>query len=176
MINEELCNELENFTCIHYNSNGTTCSVNELRYKLFCARGAECKSHLLPPCRDCLYKHIIRANYQTAIWKRSLEKQPNIPNPSGHGWKYKIVNNEKILNIDWMSGEPAPKAVLDLLACDCSRICKAPDCICITNNLKCTPMCKLDCDNQKISNDDEDENEQDDVGDIDFCDFSDDEF
>ena len=51
--------------------------------------------------------------------------------------------------IDWMDGEPAPQAVLDLLACTCSRSCRPTSCLCITNGLKCTDMCKLaNCENQ----------------------------
>lgn len=32
-----------------------------------------------------------------------------------------------------MSGKPATEAVIELLACDCKRICKKPDCPCLEN-------------------------------------------
>ena len=55
-------------------------------------------------------------------------------------------------DVDWMSGQPAPQALLDLLACNCSRSCKLPSCVCIPNGLKCTDMCKVaTCDNQPLS-------------------------
>ena len=54
-----------------------------------------------------------------------------------------------------MDGKPAPDAVLDLLSCVCKRKCVPNDCICITNDIKCTDMCKLpNCENRI----DEDEN------------------
>ena len=47
------------------------------------------------------------------------------------------------LAIDWMDVLPAPEAVLDLLACSCSKKCTLPKCICVANGLNCTYMCKL---------------------------------
>ena len=63
-----------------------------------------------------------------------------------------------------MDGQPAPQAILDLLACNCTRMCQLPSCECMANGLKCTDMCKLpNCGNQAIvTNDDgsEDENHE----------------
>ena len=40
-----------------------------------------------PPCSKSLKQHVKRANYQTAIWKRSHVPNADIPNASeGHGW------------------------------------------------------------------------------------------
>ena len=48
-----------------------------------------------------------------------------------------------------MDGQPAPQAILNLLACNCPRKCELPKCDCMVNGLKCTDMCRLsDCDNQ----------------------------
>ena len=48
-----------------------------------------------------------------------------------------------------MNGEPAPKAVLELLSCQCKRVCQLPNCICLANGLHCTDMCRLrECTNQ----------------------------
>jgi hypothetical protein len=64
-----------------------------------------------------------------------------------------------------MDGQPAPEAVLDLLACHCPKKCVKPKCECMANGLKCTDMCRLpDCDNQTSISDnqesaDEDEDE-----------------
>ena len=53
------------------------------------------------------------------------------------------------LVVHWMDGQPAPEAVLDLLACNCKRKCSLPKCACLSNGLKCTDMCRLpDCENQ----------------------------
>ena len=64
-VSEDLLILLEKFTCSMYMpvGNNTTC-VNDARYKLFCAKNGEVESHQLPPCKDSLRKHILRANYQ----------------------------------------------------------------------------------------------------------------
>ena len=65
----------------------------------------------------------------------NLEKEPDKwPGNTGscsNGWKLE----EQQLTIDWMDGTPAPKAVLTLLACKCTRSCKLPNCICLTNGM-----------------------------------------
>ena len=48
-----------------------------------------------------------------------------------------------------MDGKPAPDAVLELLACRCTRSCKLASCVCLANGLKCTDICTLkECQNQ----------------------------
>ena len=47
------------------------------------------------------------------------------------------------LAIDWLEGLQAPDAGLELMACSCTRVCKAPQCKCIANGLHCTEMCRL---------------------------------
>ena len=48
-----------------------------------------------------------------------------------------------------MRGDPAPKAVLELLSCPCTRSCQLPTCSCLANGLECTDVCKLiDCENR----------------------------
>ena len=62
---------------------------------------------------------------------------------------------EKLMVVDWMDSQPAPEAILALLACKCSKTCTLPHCVCLANGLKCTDMCKLsDCGNCP-SNDEE---------------------
>ena len=91
-----------------YSSNPGTKDVKVLRYRLFCARKGELESHQLPPCQDTLRKHCERANYQSAIWRRSLQSSPQIPLFIGSGWCLK----DGKLSIDWMSGEPHPRLCL----------------------------------------------------------------
>ena len=58
--------------------------------------------------------------------------------------------------LDWMRGPPAPMAVLELMACKCVKTCRLPGCPCLTNNFKCTEMCKLQtCTNQRVEEDEE---------------------
>ena len=77
---------------------------------MFCAKNGDVESGQLPPCEDTLRQHTLRANYQAAIWRHSLESLPDIPEPSaGHGWE---LNTEGDLTIQWMTGEAAPNAVI----------------------------------------------------------------
>ena len=139
----------EKFTCQLYSS-GTN-NVNKARYNLFCSKNGQVESHQLPPCQDCLHKHTLRANYQAGIWRRSLESNPAVPSPVGMGWKMEEATDMEELQFDWTEGRPAPEAVLELLACRCTRSCKLPNCVCLVNGLKCTDMCTLkDCDNQLV--------------------------
>ena len=105
-LSDDLFKKLQDFTCWMYCSRPGTSDINELRYRLFCAKKGNVDSVQLPPCADCLFKHACRANYQAAIWKRSLECCPEVPSPIRFGWCH--VDNK--LDIYWMSGEPAPIA------------------------------------------------------------------
>ena len=50
--------------------------------------------------------------------------------------------------VDWMDSQPAPEAILALLACKYSKMCTLPHSVCLENGLKRTDMCKLsDCGN-----------------------------
>lgn len=112
----ELMDKLETFTCQIYSPKAAMTKVNDLRYRLFCAKRGEIESHQLPPCRDCLVKHAQRANYQAALWRRCLERDPQAPSPVGHGWKIESVGGVDQLVVQWMDGQPAPEALLYLLA------------------------------------------------------------
>ena len=145
---------------------GRVCNTIQLCCRLFCAKQGKVDSNQLPPCADCLKMHSLRANYQAAIWRRSLQSCPQVPSPVGHGW----VEEDGNLSIKWMSGEPAPAVLLEFLSCSCARSCKVPTCTCLANGLKCTDMCRLrDCNNRakedeiiddECSNDVEDDDDE----------------
>ena len=63
-LSDELFACLQEFTCFLYHSNPGTSDVNELRYRLFCAKKGDINSNQLPLCVDTLRKHCERANYQ----------------------------------------------------------------------------------------------------------------
>ena len=49
-----------------------------------CAKRVEIKSGLLPPCRYCLFLHLLRANY---TWKQSRSvAYPTLPSVYGYRW------------------------------------------------------------------------------------------
>ncbi|KAK3753762.1 hypothetical protein QZH41_016442, partial [Actinostola sp. cb2023] len=161
-LSDDLYRSLQKFTCTMYCRNPGTSDVNELRYRLFCLKRGDVDSNQLPPCNDTLCKHSLRANYQAAVWRRSLQRCPEIPSPVGSGW---CTEDDKLV-VDWMGVQPAPKAVLQLLSCQCSRSCKLPSCSCLVNGLRCTDMCRLqDCTNRHGEDDDvvsdDDDNDED---------------
>ncbi|KAG1661141.1 hypothetical protein GQR58_021586 [Nymphon striatum] len=104
-------------TSLMYNNQPGTYSVNELRYRLFCAKKGKLESHQIPPCADSLCKHYLQANYQANIWKSALQNSPDIPGPGGHGWKLDLSDPACGLVLDWVEGKPAPEIVLELLVC-----------------------------------------------------------
>ena len=79
----QLFQKLQEITCRLYLPSTRTRTVNELRYQICAGRG-EVESSQLPPCEDCLFMHVLRANYQVAIWRRCLQSRPIVPCPTGH--------------------------------------------------------------------------------------------
>ena len=142
-----------------------TSAINELRHRLFCLKclkRGDVESNQLPPCTDTLRKHSLRAKYHAAVWRRSLQRCPEIPSPVGCGW---CTEHGKLV-VDWMAGQPAPQAVL--LSCQCSTSSKLPSFSCIVNGLRCTDMCRLqDCtkkpddDHDAVSVDEDDDEGED---------------
>ena len=97
-----------------------------------------------------MLQHLERANFQAAVWKHYLESEPEIPSPINHGW---IVDGDN-LDIHWMTGSPVPASVLELMKCQCRRVCDNRNCPCVANGLKCTQMCSLqNCTNQREEDD-----------------------
>ena len=112
--NELFC-IIEKFVCQLYRRSTNILKLNELRYQMFRSRRG-----------DTLNKqHTRRANYQAAIWRRSLVNSPETPNPSQeHGW---TTSEDGSLMINWMTGSPAPQVVLSLLLCKYARACRPND-------------------------------------------------
>ena len=64
---------------------------------------------------------------------------------------WKILGDDRHLSVDWMDGPPAPDAVLEMLSCKCRKSCRAPQCQCAVNGLKCFDLCSLKhCENQPL--------------------------
>ena len=53
------------------NYGGKTSAISELRYFIFfCAKSGDIGSNQPPPSRQSLHTHVLRACYQTYIWKQ----------------------------------------------------------------------------------------------------------
>jgi hypothetical protein len=118
-LSDELLHGLEHFTCSLYGRKSIK-SVNELRYILLTERLNSSKLSpdmnfnfsALPPCKNVLTKHILRANYQTGIWKRSHIPNANIPKPSeSNGW---ILESDYAQPL-WYDGDPTPEEVVGVM-------------------------------------------------------------
>ena len=114
--------------------------MDDLRYQLFSVKGDEMNSTLLILREDTLRLHSVRANYQTAIWKRCLEPVPDIPTPVGHGW---ITDEAGNLSVIWMTIKPASDDILKLVACSCPKVCKLPQSSFLDTGMEITEMQKL---------------------------------
>ena len=123
-------------------------NVDLLRYELHCAKGGKVEPEALPLCRSSLKLHALRANYQAAIWRRTIFPQQEIPSPHDHGWKINNGNNE--ITIVRLGTKPAPDEVVELLSCTCRRVCSEESCCCMKAGLKCTDMCYLQCENMAV--------------------------
>ena len=116
-ISESDISLLKEFLCHSYGGDKLRVSnVSELQqYLLFCVKGAEISSHMLPPSRQSLRKHILRGNYQAYIWRESLTRMRDMPGPDCYGWK----TNKRELSIDWSNGKAAPDCVIEMMSCKC---------------------------------------------------------
>ena len=87
----------------------------------------------LPQCRSLLCLHVLRANYQAAVWRRSLFPLPDLPSPHGHGWQACSASN--LVEFLWIGFKPVPKEVLEILSCTCKKICAVERCCCLKAGL-----------------------------------------
>ena len=108
-VDDDFLNACERLVCLLYGIDHN--DVNGVRYQLFLTKGIQ--SHLLPPTRGAVYKHLLVANYQTGIWRKALEGLADIPAPHCHGW----ILKDGALTIDWMDEVPAPLSILELMSC-----------------------------------------------------------
>ena len=85
-----------------------------LRFNLF--RLGKHSEELLPPTKDSLQKHVLRANYQTALWRRCLKQVQDLPGPVGNGWQ---MSDDGGLEVHWSDLPCAPESVLKTVHCSC---------------------------------------------------------
>ncbi|TDG99283.1 hypothetical protein EPR50_G00209410 [Perca flavescens] len=110
-VTRDLYEAVEAFTCEIYDVKDAKVSTKQGGT----FRSEKCLERSLPPNQDSLQQHIQRANYEAAINRRSLRKQPEIPPPVQHGWR---MEGEHLV-VHWMILPPAPQSVLELVHCQC---------------------------------------------------------
>ena len=145
------------FVCSLYGNNDE--ETDRVRYKLFCSKNAQTCN--LSPTKDALIYHVARANYQACIWHNSLEAAAHTPSPHGHGWD--VIDGH--ISIHWMDQQPAPKALLQFISCNCFKgHCVGGMCSCRKNVMLCIDACGcVECSNTqeigRTENDSSDEDE-----------------
>ena len=57
------------------------------RYQLYSQANGKIDAKCTTPCEDSLKHYLRRVNYQSGIWKKSLEHDSMTPNSVGAGWE-----------------------------------------------------------------------------------------
>ena len=78
----------EQFFCKLYDPKTTNTLI---LFTVHCALFQKVKANVdtLPPTQDTLSLHLMRAHYQTKVWKQSLVTHPQLPSPTSYGWQMK---------------------------------------------------------------------------------------
>ena len=107
---------LERLTVLMFSINYAAQSVNEAR-KLMFTHGLESLDSI-SPTQNALFQHAKRAlNAAGFVWKQSLSRIPEIPNPSDWCWEWNARTNQWVLY--WTDLSDVSKACSLLLQCGC---------------------------------------------------------
>jgi len=121
-----------------YNPSEDTNDVQSLRCTQF-RKGAG-KPENLPPTRDALRHHILRANYQAFIWRTSNVANQQIPCPTTSGWTLSQTSLTPIL----MTQDGLSADCVAATTCRCKEggpHCRTGHCLCQKSRLRCTRAC-----------------------------------
>jgi len=132
----------EQFVCKLYDPKSTSNSIHVVRCALF--RKVKANVDALPPTRDALSLHIMRAHYQTKVWKQSLVTHPQLPSPINCGWHMK----DGMLVPQLLTKEPIQARCLDLMTCGCKESgsqCSTRHCRCRRSGIYCSGACGCAC-------------------------------
>ena len=128
---------LERFTVLLYSRNCGADSVNEAR-KLMFTHGLK-SLESIPPSQHALFQHAKRALLTTGfIWKMSLSRAPDIPDPSDWGWEWN--SRTKAWVPYWTDLPDASHGCSMLINCGCLLSCKG-NCKCYRAGIRCSPVC-----------------------------------
>lgn len=132
---DHVAKKLELFMCHLYVPLTHITTVKEMRWFLFSKK--QYADEKLPPTKAALEQMIKRANYVALVWKECGTPCPDIPPPTSQGW---IQDGDRLQAVP-TTLPPAPKAVLELIKCNCKGSCITMSCSCKKHSLKCTDMC-----------------------------------
>lgn len=101
------------------------------------------KLKTLPPTTEAFLGHVLRAHYQTIIWKSSLQADPPALDPVQFGWS-KDEADQGFVPVGLPEGvSPVPEGVLKIIRCGCSSDtpCSTARCGCVVAQLSCSVFC-----------------------------------
>ena len=81
----ETVKSLEKFVCHMYSPKAEFDDIGKLRWQLF--KQSQAEAEKMPPTKDVLKYHILRAHYQAMVWSQAAIPQPTLPQPTMFGWK-----------------------------------------------------------------------------------------
>jgi len=163
-VTETMLANLASFVCAAYSPKGIYIkTISELRWHLFCKHMAE--SDKLPPTLGALRQHVLRVHIQARVWgQASIALQEPQLDPLQNGYHKESDGQLKPTMTDAL---PAPKAIIEMVSCQCKTDCSSARCSCRTNNLCCTDLCRCgsvcqndeDTQNKHETDDDEDDDD-----------------
>ena len=137
-VTETMLATLASFVCAAYSPKGIYIkTISELRWHLFCKHMAE--SDKLPPTLGALRQHVMRVHIQARVWgQASIALQDPQLDPLHNGYHKESDGQLKPTMTDAL---PAPKAIIEMVNCQCKTDCSSGRCSCRTKNLSCTDLC-----------------------------------
>lgn len=89
-INDDSISLAEEYLCRLYGASKKTTNVNQARFesftKKYCVENKIIDLSTLPPCRESLRLHLLRAIYVSGMWKRTSQAMIDLPNFEEFGW------------------------------------------------------------------------------------------
>ena len=100
------------------------------------------KLESLPPTEAALRPNILRAHYQTAIWRSCANQDPPMASPANFGW-YRTDRGQMLPKMFSEDVNIAPEEILKLIRCQCHSVTNrcGGRCTCKDANLQCTSFC-----------------------------------
>ena len=130
----------ERWAVLMYSKNCNAQLVNDARKFMFSHSLKSLDS--IPPTKNALFQHIKRALLAAAfIWKQSLSKTPEIPNPGEWGWDWNTRTKEWVPY--WTDLSDVSHGCSLLLHCGCTVSCRG-NCKCHRVGLRCSTLCKCE--------------------------------
>lgn len=149
---EGIFSKLTTFVSAAYTSKGISIkTIPDLRWHLLWKQMAEIDK--LPPTIGALKQHILRVHIQTLVWGQAAIAQQDLQlDPLENGYCKDSDGHLKPTTTEVL---PAPKAIFEMMRCECKTDCSSAKCFCRTKNLVCTDLCQCGshCQNDEDSQD-----------------------